>query len=97
MVCMYAEDFEITTETVMKALRCSRQYVSELVRKGRLMPSGKKGKSYAFRFSELSKVVDLEQWVSWVIRIDEALTANLPEIFEKAPGWRIRGKDEAGG
>ena len=98
MIYMYGEYLEITTEVVMKALDCSRQYVSELVKKGRLVSSGKRGKSYTFRFSELSKVVDLQQWVNWVIRIDEALTTNLPEIFPKAkPGWKVRGTDEAGG
>jgi len=94
---MYAEYFEITTEVVMKALGCSRQYVSELVRRGRLVPSGKRGKSYTFRFSELSKMLDMAQYVDWVIRIDDLLTTNLPEIFErKEPGWKVKGKDEVG-
>lgn len=92
---MYGEHLEITTEIVMKALGCSRQYVSELVRKGRLMPSGKRGKSYTFRFSELSKVLDMERYVKLVIRIDDLLTTNLPEIFErKKPGWKIQEKGE---
>ena len=94
---MYAEYLEITTEVVMKALGCSRQYVSELVKKGRLVPSGKRGKSSIFRFSELGKVVDMEQWVNWVIRIDDLLTENMPEIFERRkPGWKVKEKDEAG-
>ncbi|MFC1930115.1 helix-turn-helix domain-containing protein [Chloroflexota bacterium] len=88
---MYGEHLEITTEVVMKALGCSRQYVSELVRKGKLKPSGKKGKTNTFRFSELSKVVDTEQYLSWVIDIDDLLTTHLPELFEKRkPGWRVR-------
>jgi hypothetical protein len=97
MVSMYGEYLEITTEVVMKALGCSRQYVSELVKRGRLIPSGKRGKSYTFRFSELSKVVDIEQWMNWVIRIDDLLTDNLSEIFDKKiPGWKVKGKDEVG-
>ncbi len=92
---MYGENLEITTEVVMKALGCSRQYVSELVKKGRLVPSGKRGKSYAFRFSELSKVLDTEQYLKWVIRIDDLLTTNMPEVFEKRkPGWKTQGKGE---
>lgn len=92
---MYGENLEITTEIVMKALGCSRQYVSELVKKGRLVPSGKRGKSYTFRFSELSKVVDTEQYLKWVITIDSLLTINLPEVFQKRKsGWKVRGKDE---
>ena len=94
---MYGEHLEISTEIVMKALDCSRQYVSELVKKGRLVPSGKRGKSYTFQFSELSKVLDTERYLELVIRIDDLLTTNLPEIFGKRkPGWRIRGKDEPG-
>ena len=94
---MYGEYLEITTEIVMKALGCSRQYVSELVKQGRLVKSGKRGKSYTFRFSELGKVLDTEQYLKLVIRIDDLLTANLPEVFEKRkPGWKTRGKDEAG-
>jgi len=93
---MYGENLEITTETVMKALGCSRQYVSELVKKERLVPSGKRGKSYAFRFSELSKVTDTEQYLKWVIDIDKLLTTNLSELFEeRKPGWKTRGNDEA--
>lgn len=92
---MYGEHLEITTEIVMKALGCSRQYVSELVKKGRLVPSGKRGKSYTFRFSELAKVLDTEHYLELVIRIDDLLTTNLPELFEKRkPGWKIRGKDK---
>ena len=94
---MYIEYLEITTEVVMKALSCSRQYVSELVKKRRLIPSGKRGKSYAFHFSDLAKVLDTERYLDLVIRIDDLLTTNLPEVFEKRkPGWKIRGKDEAG-
>ena len=94
---MYAEHLEITTETVMGVLGCSRQYVSELVTKGRLVTSGKRGKSYAFRFSELSKVLDTAEYLQLVIRIDDLLTTNLPEVFEKRkPGWKIQGKDKAG-
>ena len=94
---MYAENLEITTETVMKALGCSRQYVSELVKQGRLVKSGKRGKSYTFRFSELSKVLDTEQYLELVVCIDDLLTTNLPRIFEKRkPGWKTQGKDEAG-
>jgi hypothetical protein len=97
MVSMYGENLEITTEVVMKVLGCSRQYVSELVKRGRLIPSGKRGKSYTFRFSELSKVLDTEQYLKLVIHIDDLLTTNLPEVFEKRkPGWKIQGKDEAG-
>ena len=93
---MYGEYLEITTETVMKALGCSRQYVSELVKQGRLVSSGKRGKSYTFGFSELGKVLDTEQYLKLVIRIDELLTTNLPEVFERRkPGWKIQGKDEA--
>jgi len=96
MTYMYAEGLEITTETVMKAVDCRRQYVSQLVRKGRLVPSGKRGKSYTFRFSELSKVLDTHEYLKLVISIDDLLTTNLPQIFEKArPGWKIQGKDEA--
>lgn len=95
MASMYGEYLEITTEAVMRILDCSRQYVSELVRRGRLVPSGKRGKSYTFRFSELSKMLDMRQYVDWVIRIDDLLTTNLPEIFEKRkPGWKVQGKDE---
>ena len=97
MVSMYGEYLEITTEVVMKALGCSRQYVSELVRQGRLVSSGKRGKSYTFRFSELGKVLDTEQYLELVISIDNLLTTNLPKVFEKVkPGWRVQGKDEAG-
>jgi|GEM_PF-6605743 len=92
MVFMYGEYLEITTEIVMKALGCSRQYVSELVKKGRLIPSGKRGKSYTFRFSELSKVLDTKRYLELVIRIDELLTTNLPELFEKPPGWKTKAK-----
>jgi len=92
---MYAEHLEITTEVVMKALGCSRQYVSELVKKGRLVKSGKRGKSYTFRFSELAKVLDTERYLGLVVRIDDLLTTNLHELFEKKkPGWSVRGKDE---
>jgi hypothetical protein len=95
---MYAEYFEITTEVVMKVLGCSRQYVSELVKRRRLIPSDKRGKSYAFRFSELSKVLDTEQYLKLVVRIDDLLTTNLPEIFEKRkPRWKIQGMEEEGG
>jgi len=94
---MYGENLEITTETIMKALGCSRQYVSELVKKGRLVPSGKRGKSKTFRFSELSKVLDTEQYLKWVISIDDLLTTNLPKLFEaRKPGWKTKGKDEVG-
>ena len=94
---MYAEHLEITTETVVRALGCSRQYVSELVRQGRLVKSGKRGKSYTFRFSELSKVLDTEQYLKWVISIDDLLTTNLPQVFEKRKtGWKVQRKDEAG-
>jgi hypothetical protein len=94
---MYGEYLEITTEIVMKALGCSRQYVSELVKKGRLIPSSKRGNSYVFHFSELAKVLDTERYLELVIRIDDLLTTNLPELFEKRkPGWKIRGKDEPG-
>jgi len=94
---MYAEHLEITTETVMRVLGCSRQYVSELVKRGRLVASGKRGKSYAFRFSELSKVLDTAEYLQLVIRIDDLLTTNLPEVFEKRkPGWKIQGKHKAG-
>jgi len=97
LVYMYGEYLEITTEAVMRVLGCSRQYVSELVKKERLVPSGKRGKSYTFRFSELSNVMDMQQWVDWVIRIDEVLMANLPKIFERRkPGWKVKGKDEVG-
>ena len=96
MVYMYSEYLEITTETVAKALGCSRQYVSELVKRGRLVTSGKRGQSFTFRFSELGKVLDTEQYLKLVIRIDDLLTTNLPEVFEKRkPGWKIQGKDEA--
>lgn len=95
IVTMYGEYLEITTEVVMKVLGCSRQYVSELVKKGRLIPSGKRGKSYTFRFSELDKVLDIERYLELVIRIDNLLTTNMPELFEKIkPGWKIRGKDK---
>ena len=95
IVNMYGEHLEITTEVVMRILGCSRQYVSELVKKVRLIPSGKRGKSYTFRFSELSKVLDTERYLKLVIRIDNLLTTNLPEVFEKIkPGWKIKGKDE---
>ena len=97
IVSMYGEHLEITTEIVMKALGCSRQYVSELVKQGRLVPAGKRGKAYTFRFSELGKVLDTEQYLELIIRIDDLLTTNLPEVFEKRkPGWKIQGKDEAG-
>ena len=97
VVYMYAEYLEITTEIVMKALGCSRQYVSELVKRGRLIPSGKRGKSLTFRFSELGKVLETEQYLKWVISIDDLLTTNLPEVFEKRkPGWKIQGKKETG-
>ncbi len=92
---MYAEHQEITTEIVMRVLGCSRQYVSELVKKGRLVKSGKRGKSYTFRFSELAKVLDTAEYLQLVISIDDLLTANLPEVFEKRkPGWKIQGKGE---
>jgi len=88
---MYGEHLEITTEIVMKALGCSRQYISELVQKGRLTPSGKRGKSYTFRFSELGKVLDMEHYLDLVIRIDKLLTTNLPEVFEeRKPGWKTK-------
>jgi hypothetical protein len=91
MVIMYGEHLEITTEVVMKALGCSRQYVSELVKKGKLTPSGKRGKSYTFRFSELGKVLDMQRYLKLVIRIDDLLTTNLPEVFEsRKPGWGAR-------
>lgn len=94
---MYGEYLEITTEIVMRTLGCSRQYVSELVKKGRLVSSHKRGKSHAFRFSELAKVLSTERYLDLVIRIDDLLTTNLPEVFEKRkPGWRIQGKDKAG-
>jgi hypothetical protein len=97
IVYMYGENLEITTEVVMKVLGCSRQYASELVKKGKLIPSGKRGKSYAFRFSELAKVLDTEEYLKLVIRIDDLLTTNLPEVFEKRkPRWKVQGKDEAG-
>ena len=81
----------------MKALGCTRQYVSELVKEGRLIPSGKRGKSYAFRLSELGKVLETERYLKLVIRIDDLLTTNLPEVFEKRePGWKIQGKDKPG-
>ncbi len=92
-VVMYGEYFEITTEIVMKALGCSRQYVSELVKKGRLTPSGKRGKSYTFRFSELSKVLDTQRYLSLVISIDKLLIKNVPELFEeRKPGWKAKEK-----
>ena len=91
---MYGEHLEITTEVVMKILGCSRQYVSELVKKRRLIPSGKRGKSYTFRFSELGKVLDTERYLKLVIHIDDLLTTNLPELFEKSPGWKIRRRGE---
>jgi hypothetical protein len=91
---MYGEYLEITTEVVMKALNCSRQYVSELVKKKRLIPSGKRGKSFTFRFSELSKVLDTKEYLKLVIHIDDLLTINLPEVFEKRePGWKRKKKD----
>lgn len=97
IIPMYAENLEITTETVMKALACSRQYVSELVKKGRLVSSGKRGKSNTFRFSELSKVISTERYLDWVIRIDKLLTRNVPEVFEeRKSGWKGKGKDEVG-
>ena len=90
---MYGEHLEITTEVVMKALSCSRQYVSELVKKGKLMPSGKRGKSYTFRFSELSKVLDVQRYLRLVIRIDELLIHNMSELFEDIkPGWKAKGR-----
>ena len=93
IVFMYGEHLEITTEIVMKALSCSRQYVSELVRHGKLVPSGKRGKTYTFHFSELSKVLDTERYLELIIRIDDLLTTNLPEVFEKGkPGWKVKGK-----
>ena len=91
---MYGEYLEITTEVVMKALGCSRQYVSELVKKGRLTPSGKRGKSHTFRLSELSKVLDTKSYLEIVVRIDDLLVKNLPELFEKSPGWKIKGGEE---
>jgi len=94
---MYGENLEITTEVVMKALDCSRQYVSELVKRKRLIPSGKRGKSYVFRFSELAKVLDTERYLDLVITIDDLLTTNMPDIFEKRkPGWKVLRKDQAG-
>ncbi len=87
---MYAEYLEITTEEVMKALHCSRQNVSDLVRRGRLTPSGKRGKSYTFPFSELGKVLDTETYLGLVIRIDKLLMSNVPELFEeRRPGWKV--------
>ena len=82
---MYGEYLEITTEQVMKALGCSKQYVSELVRKEKIIPSGKRGKLYTFRFSELGKVLDIQQYVHMVVLIDDLLTTHLPELFEKKP------------
>ena len=94
IIPMYGEFLEITTEEVMKILGCSRQYVSELVKKGRLIPSGKRGKSYTFRFSELSKVMDVQRYIALVIRIDELLTSNMPDVFERrTPGWKVQRKD----
>jgi hypothetical protein len=94
---MYGEYLEITTEVVMKALDCGRQNVSDLVKRGRLIPSGKRGKSYTFRFSELDKVVDTKQYLKWVIGIDDLLEENLPELFErKKPGWKGRGQGNSG-
>jgi len=93
IVSMYGEHLEITTEIVMKALGCSRQYVSELVRKDRLIPSGKRGKSFTFRFSELAKVLDTERYLELVIRIDKLLINNVPELFEeRKPGWKVKEK-----
>lgn len=92
---MYGEYLEITTEIVMKALGCSRQYVSELIKKGKLIPSGKRGKSYTFKLSELGKVLDTERYLKLVICIDDLLTTNLPEVFEKRkPGWKIREREK---
>lgn len=86
---MYGENLEITTEVVMRTLDCSRQYVSELVKKGKLIPSGKRSRSYAFKFSELSKVLDTERYLKLVTRIDDILIANLPEVFKgKQPWWK---------
>ena len=86
---MYGEHLEITTEEIIRTLGCSRQYVSELVRKGRLIPSGKRGRPYAFKFSELSKVLDTERYLKLVTRIDDILIANLPEVFKgKQPWWK---------
>ena len=97
VVYMYAEYLEITTEIVMKALGCSRQYVSELVKRGRLIPSGKRGKSLTFRFSELGKFLETERYLDLIIRIDNLLIKNVPELFEeRKPGWKIQGKDEPG-
>lgn len=94
---MYGEYLEITTEVVMKTLGCSRQYVSELVKKGRLIPSGKRGKAYTFRFSELSKVLDTGRYLKLVVRIDDLLTTNLPEVFEKRElGWKIHREEGSG-
>ena len=91
IVYMYGEYLEIRTEVVMKTLGCSRQYVSELVKKGRLTPSGKRGKSYTFRFSELGKVLDTERYLDLIIRIDKLLTKNIPEVFEeRKPGWKTK-------
>lgn len=96
MIPMYGEYLEITTEIVMKALGCSRQYVSELVRKGVLKPSGRRGKSYTFYFSELGRVLDSQNYLKLVIRIDELLMANFPGLFErKRTGWRVRKQEEA--
>ncbi|MDD4876543.1 MAG: helix-turn-helix domain-containing protein [Dehalococcoidales bacterium] len=91
---MWGERLEITTEEVMKILNCSRQYVSELVKKEKLIPSGKRGKSYTFRLSELGKMLDNQQYLKLVIRIDELLTTNLPEIFELKPGWKVHNRDK---
>jgi len=86
---MHGEHLEITTEEVMSTLGCSRQYVSELVKKGRLVPSGRRGKTYTFKFSELSKVLDTERYLKLVTRIDDILIANLPEVFKgKQPWWK---------
>jgi excisionase family DNA binding protein len=91
---MYGEYLEITTEEVMKALGCSRQYVSELVKKGKLVPIRKRGKSFAFHFSELGKVLNAEDYIKLVIRIDNLLADNVPELFEKKkPGWKVKRKD----
>jgi len=85
---MYGEHLEVKTEEVMRVLGCSRQYISELVKKGRLIPSGKRGKSYTFKLLELNKVLETERYLKLVIRIDDILTTNMPEIFKKnRPFW----------
>jgi len=85
---MYGEHLEITTQVIMRTLGCSRQYVSELVKRGKLIPSGKRGRSYIFRFSELGKVLDTEKYLKLVMQIDDVLASNMPELFrKKRPFW----------